>query len=244
MSPSMQKTMALPSPYYEDEAVTIYHGDCREILPLMPPKSIDLVLTDPPYEDEAHTAMRRTRATIEGRESAAGMPFAPITEDLRRLLVSEAIRLSGGWALVFCQAEAVGTYRNLFGEAWRRPMIWVKPDAAPQFSGDRPSMGYESICAAWCGRGKSSWNGGGARGVFHCNATDFDHLHPAQKPSRLMNRLVGLFSHSRDLILDPFMGSGTTLRAAKDLGRKAIGIEIDERWCELVVHQMAQGVLL
>lgn len=121
----------------------------------------------------------------------------------------------------------------------------------PQFTGDRPGMGYESIAAAWCVQGKSSWNGRGQHGVFMVNKHDSGtghggqgNVHPAQKPMKLMTRLVDLFSNEGQTILDPFMGSGTTLRAAKDLGRKAIGIEIEERYCEAAALRMRQEVLL
>lgn len=71
-----------------------------------------------------------------------------------------------------------------------------------------------------------------------------DRSHPTQKPLPLMRELVSLFTDPGETILDPFMGSGTTLRAAKDLGRKAIGIELEEKWCEVAARRLAQGVLL
>src|SRR4051812_33419786 len=104
--------------YYEQDGITIYHGDCRDVLPTFQSKTFSIVVADPPYEKEAHTQMRRTRAQIEGRKASAAMTFAPITDELRSYLVRESLRLSAGWVLMFCQAEAVGSYSNAFAEAW------------------------------------------------------------------------------------------------------------------------------
>ena len=223
------------NPYYQDDYCTIYHGDCREILPSLP--KVDLVLTDPPYEKEAHTPMRRTRQQIE-RGIDSVIPFEKIDEETRKFICE----IKCNWLLVFCQAEAIGKYQELLGNKYRRPMVWIKPDGAAQYSGDRPAMGYESIVCAWCYAGKSIWNGGGKRGVFVNNCTDYFHHHPTQKPIKLITNLVGLFSLN-GIVLDPFMGSGTTLRAAKDLRRKAIGIEIEEKYCEIAVQRLRQEVL-
>lgn len=202
-------------------------GDCLELMREIPDASIDAVITDPPYEAEAHTPMRRTRAMIEGRAVAVGMPFDPITETLRAQIINESGRVCKKWCLMFCQAEAVGRYQDLFGDHWRRAMVWVKPDSPPQFSGDRPAMGYESICAAWLGECKSKWNGGGKRGVFTCNSTNYQHTHPAQKPIDLMVNLITLFTNEGDTVIDPFMGSGTTGVACVKLNRSFIGFEIN-----------------
>jgi len=85
------------------------------------------------------------------------------------------------------------------------------------------------------------WNGGGRSSVWNVPRVDGDH--PTQKPEKLMRDFVALFSDPGETILDPFMGSGTTLRAAMDLGRKAIGIEIEERYCEIAVKRLQQSVM-
>ena len=224
-------------PYYSDDSVQIFHGDCRDVLPTL--DKVDLVLTDPPYEKEAHTALRRTRSVVEARSDQESMPFGAITEELRGWITKDLSAICNGWSLVFCQAEAVGKYSEMFGSMYRRPMVWVKPDSAPQFTGDRPAMGYESIIAAWCGEGRSTWNGGGRRGVFTENGSNHVSEHPTEKPIILIRKLIELF-WIEGVILDPFMGSGTTLRAAKDLNRKAIGIEIEEKYCEIAANRMSQ----
>lgn len=216
-------------------------GDCLDVLPLI--GKVDAVVTDPPYEDAAHTTMRRTRAMIEGRVSEAAIPFDAMTETVRAELVNSTKRISSGWALVFCQAEAIGKYATLYGVSWRRPMVWIKPDAAPQFTGDRPAMGYESIVAAWCGEGRSAWNGGGRRGVFTHNVTSYQHSHATQKPLPLMRELISLFTNPGDTIFDPFMGSGTTGVAALQLGRNFIGCEIDPGYYAIAEKRIREASL-
>lgn len=238
---------------------TLYLGNCLEILPTL--GNVDAVVTDPPYEREAHDPGRRLNGrTVELRDRrrreiyAQPLAFAAMSPELRVAVATHFGRLSQGWVLVFCQAEAVQIWREVLeqaGAAYRRPMIWVKPDSAPQLSGDRPAMGYESIVAAWAGDGRSRWNGGGRRGVFVHGKSDpgFGHggmsnEHQTRKPIALMNDLVSLFSQPSDVVLDPFMGSGTTGVACVKSGRKFIGIEIDEGYfgiaCERIRKAYAQ----
>jgi site-specific DNA-methyltransferase (adenine-specific) len=130
------------------------------------------------------------------------------------------------------------------GLEYIRTGAWIKHAAPPQFTGDRPATGFELITIAHP-FGKKKWNGGGSPGVWThqiiCGETP-ERVHSTQKPLSLMLNLVSLFSDADESILDPFMGSGTTLRAAKDLGRRAIGIEIDERYCEIAAKRLRQEV--
>ncbi|MCP4540130.1 MAG: site-specific DNA-methyltransferase [Chloroflexi bacterium] len=224
-------------PYYEHAGITIYNCDCREVLPTLEP--VDLVLTDPPYETEAHTKTRRTRAFLEGRSVYQNITFEKLDEITRAFIC----KIDCNWLVIFCQAEAVFQYRSLLKGAYRRPMVWIKPDSAPQFTGDRPAMGYESIVCAWNANGKSRWNAGGKRGVYThlCSSGKFGG-HPTEKPLGLISELMCDFSLG-GTILDPFMGSGTTLVAAKELGRRAIGIEIEEKYCEIAAKRLSQEVL-
>ncbi|MBK8467862.1 MAG: site-specific DNA-methyltransferase [Chloracidobacterium sp.] len=164
------------------------------------------------------------------------LSFPPITSDLRDFVAGWCSDKCGGWALAFCQAEAISDWRSSFeshGSKFKRSMIWVKPDGMPQYNGQMPGMGYESIAAVWCGNGQSRWNGGGKHGVFtHCKNSGGKHQHETQKPIPLMRELVFLFSDAGQTILDPFMGSGTTGVACVKLGRKFIGIEIDPGYFE------------
>jgi site-specific DNA-methyltransferase (adenine-specific) len=120
--------------------------------------------------------------------------------------------------------------------------IWRKPDGAPQFTGDRPGTGWEAV--AICHReGRKRWNGGGSHAFWEFPKCQNQSGHPTGKPLGLFKAFVGAFSEEGETILDPFMGSGTTLEAAKSQDRKAIGIEIEERYCEIAAKRCAQGVL-
>jgi site-specific DNA-methyltransferase (adenine-specific) len=217
---------------------TLILGDCREVLPTL--GRVDAVISDPPYEAQAHTAMRRTRASVEDGAGPSAIPFGAITEDLRSFFVSWCLQHCRRWTLAFCQAEAVALYADLFGDAWIRPMVWVKPDSSPQFTGDRPAMGYESIATAWTGEGRPSWNGGGRRGVFNV-ACGQNNAHPTQKPTLLLLTLLGLFTEASETVLDPFMGSGTTGVACAKLGRSFIGIEIDPTYFDIACERIAKA---
>lgn len=222
-------------------AATLYLGDCLEVLPELAKVgnvgSVAHVITDPPYEKEAHSKGRRAAGRqIGGARSMEYVPldFDQIDNDTRREASRLMAALCRGWLLTFCQAEAVALWRDeheAAGAKYKRACIWIKPDGAPQFTGDRPGMGYESIVASWCGRGRSRWNGGGRHGVFTHAQRDYNKPkeHSTQKPIALMRELVGLFTDHGDTILDPFMGSGTTGVAAVDSGRAFIGIEKDPR---------------
>ena len=236
--------MSLPTPYYEEDGIIIFHADARDVVGNLEP--IGLLLTDPPFESEAHTLQRRVKRT-GGVMEIEPLPFMPMTTFDRQLFASALSRLIKGWALTFCQIEAAPYWRASYEQAgmiYKRTCVWVKPDGMPQYSGDRPGMGYETFVAMHAPKA-SKWNGGGHRGVWIINKNEGigPNEHPTQKPLKLMKELVHLFSQPQDTVFDPFMGSGTTLVAAKNLGRKAIGIEIEEKYCELAVRRLAQAVL-
>lgn len=225
---------------------TLYLGDCMDILPML--GEVDAVITDPPYEEEAHTKGRRLLGEQRngGRTIEYGaLDFSPMTEELREKSSCAAGALCDGWMLTFCQAEAVSSWRNAHtsaGGKYKRAMVWIKPDGAPQFTGDRPGMGYESIVASWFGPGRSHWNGGGRHGVFVHAQRDNNRpkQHMTQKPIALMVDLVDLFTQPRQTVLDPFMGSGTTGVAAIRLGRKFIGIESNPKYFEIACKRIEQ----
>lgn len=224
----------------------LYLGDCLQVLPDI--EQVDHCITDPPYEAEAHTLQRRLLGKVTGkgkREIVTDktLTFAPVTDAARKGLADWCAEHVNGWALAFCQAEAVVAWRESFeaaGAKYKRVCVWIKPDGMPQYSGDRPGMGYESIVAAWCGIGKSKWNGGGRHGVFTCNKGEGagPNLHETQKPIALMRSLVNLFTNPGETVIDPFMGSGTTGVACARMGRKFIGVEIEERYFDIACKRV------
>ena len=112
----------------------------------------------------------------------------------------------------------------------------------PQISADRPGQGWESIAYMHRADVKPSWNGGGRAGNYVLPVQQGEG-HPTVKPLAMACDWVRLFTNPGDVVLDPFAGSGTTLRAAVNEGRRAIGVEIDERYCELIAKRLAQGAL-
>ena len=223
-------------------------ADNAEVLPGLPDKSVAHVITDPPYEAEAHTKQRRTK--IEGGGADYGvvdvvpLDFEPMTESNRVRVGAEIARVVRRWAAIFCQVEATEKWReSLRGLDYVRTGVWVKPDAQPQLSGDRPGMGYESIVFAHP-KGRKRWSGGGRSGVFtHCKQQFGGQApHPTTKPLPLMLELVDLFTDPGELVLDPFCGSGTTGVACLRLGRRFIGIERDAKYAAIARERLeAEG---
>lgn len=249
-------------PYYEDSAVTIYLGKCEEVLATMLPASVDHVITDPPYARDVYVRLSAPKSKngsgTPGRlgirnhqyssasiEKLAAGDIGCIDEILAEVAVQIA-RLSRRWALVFSDVETCHRWKfelEQSGMRYVRTGAWVKPDPMPQFSGDRPAVGFEP-CTITHAQGPMRWNGGGKAAVWTHGTVKIDRPdHPCPKPLSLMTQLVELFSDRGELIIDPFMGSGTTLRAAKDVGRRAIGIEMDERYCEVAAKRMQQEML-
>ena len=228
-------------PYYQDNksGITIYHADCLEVMRTLPENSAHAVITDPPFEAEAHINQKRL-----GKDGFNNNPldFAKVTDEQRSWLPSWARKNCGGWMLVFCQAESLHIWRDEFdrsGCIYKRAMVWIKPDGMPQWSGDRPGMGYETIAAAWCSGGHSRWNGGGRTGVFaHNKRGTSTREHQTQKPDALMNDLIKLFTDPGTLVFDPFMGSGTTGVACLRLGRRFVGIEISEKYFDVACRRI------
>jgi site-specific DNA-methyltransferase (adenine-specific) len=238
-----------------DSPWTLHLGDCIEYLRTLPDKSVDHVITDPPYEAEAHTLQRRVKrgnggqTTMEDGRVAYVEPlsFEPLSFELRQAAAREFARLARRWVVCFGQVEAAMTWRDALvegGLVYRRTGVWVKPDGMPQYSGDRPGMGYESIVIAHA-PGRSTWNGGGRHGVWTFNKigpADRNRTgHETQKPVLLMEALVRDFTDPGETILDPFAGSGTTGVAAIRLGRKFIGCERDPKYHAVAVKRLSQA---
>lgn len=227
----------------------LHLGDCLAGMATLPDKSVDHVITDPPFEAEAHTLQRRIKQNISQRAGAElsgarekPLSFAAISPDGRIEASRQMVRLSRGWVVVFCQAEAVSLWRDSLdsaGAKYKRACVWIKPDGMPQLTGDRPGMGYESFVCAWAGEGRSRWNGGGRVGVYsYARQGEDDGWHETVKPIALMTTLVRDFTTRGDLILDPFAGSGTTGVAALRNGRRFVGWEREPKWHEAACKRL------
>ncbi len=190
-------------PYYQDDAVTIYHGDCREILPTLP--KVDLLLTDPPYPNNAGYFQDDIDTAILLIKSFTGHKLVFWSErDMPPFGRPSAVHIWHRTNVNGRIYEPIFEYDPVNGN--KRSEIYAAPAV---FKGAGPG------CHEYLG-------------------------HPTQKPVALMQWLI--YKTNDGIIFDPFMGSGTTLRAAKELGRKAIGIELEEKYCEIAAKRMAQEV--
>lgn len=227
-------------------------GDCLDAeTGLASLESADHIITDPPYEAEAHTKGRRIKTSggggVYGSTGSAPLEFESITPAIRSAAAHFFGRVARRWVLIFCQVEAVGEWKaeiEIAGLIYKRACAFVKRDAQPQLSGDRPGMGYESIICAHT-PGRSRWNGGGKRGVYTSVRATTERgkgkaFHQTEKPMALMLDLVRDFTDPDELICDPFAGSGTTGIACLQLGRRFIGWEKDPKYHAIACKRLAQ----
>lgn len=222
-------------PYYDHAGITIFHGDCREVLPELNPT--DLLLTDPPYGiGWARLASRAGAGVIthqtglvkgkkvEPRDyGCADWDDAPVDAALLGLAISKA-----SWQIIWG-----GNYFEL--PRTRCWLIWDK------LRGDTCFADGEM---AWTNLNRNMriirwrWNG------FLTENSDprDERVHPTQKPVAVMHWAIRQAPGACRTVLDPWMGSGTTLYAAKLLGRRAIGVEMEERYCEIAAERLRQEV--
>jgi site-specific DNA-methyltransferase (adenine-specific) len=222
-----QEVAALPRPYFEDEraGITIYHGDALDILPQLEPGSVDLVLTDPPY------GMNWDGRVTRGKN---GTGKAGPTRHYGMTIVDDDKPFDPSPWLSFPKVILWGFHHFSSRLPEGSLLIWLKryDDGFGSFLSDADTAWMKGGCGVYCRRDLS------------LQGESSQRVHPTQKPLGLMRWCMEIANLSVDaVILDPFMGSGTTLRAAKDLGRRAIGIEIEERYCEIAAKRLAQGVL-
>ena len=227
------------TPYYQHKDITIYHGDCREILPTL--DAVDLVLTDPPYGIQ-YVSNRRHVSTHIATSIRGDVEFPLWSISAVASVVSE-----GGAAYWFCREESIGDINHAarsVGMSPRRALVW---DKGSWGMGDlRGEWAVQTEMVAWAANGRHLLRGGRPsnllpfrREVAACRRV----WHPSQKPVAVLRRIIETSSDGDSVILDPFMGSGTTLVAAKELGRRAIGIELEERYCEIAAKRLAQEIL-
>jgi site-specific DNA-methyltransferase (adenine-specific) len=199
-------------PYYDHDGITIYHADCRDVLPQL--DKVDLVLTDPPYgvgkadwdryPTQEELDLFREKS-VNGVAMFGAAPPHCVYALMSLIPIPDRIFV---WHNTFTLTHSDGNFWQ-----WQPIYVWGKK--------------------VLCGLGKD---------VLQYPATDdMARWHPAQKSIKLMNALIGATEST--VILDPFMGSGTTLVAAKNLGRRAIGIEIEQKYCDIAIRRLAQEVL-
>lgn len=245
----------LPAPYYDDGTVTIYHADAFDVLHHL--TSVDAVVTDPPYSSggafRGDRAQQTTTKYVQSQTAAYRPEFGGDNRDQRSFLAwcslwltaaRKATRPAGvlcsfiDWRQLPVMTDAI----QAAGWTWRGTAVWDKTLKA------RPSAGQftsQAEYVVWGTNGPTERREIGYQipGVFSWPAPESaQREHIAQKPDEVM-RWVLQTVPDRSTVLDPFMGSGSTLRAAKDCGHRAIGIDSDERYCEVAAKRLAQGSL-
>lgn len=219
-------------PYYSDGSVTLYHGDCREIAEWL---VADVLVTDPPYG--RGWKQGRLKAPHQADDSHAG-----ITGDADTRVRDFALAL---WAdrpaIVFGDLMLTPPTGTKLVGVYRKPPNAGTRGAIGGFRRDAEAFYLIGAWAAGLG-GRTSVIATGAPSQGNPSSPQGRYGHPHAKPVDVMEELVGMCPPG--VIADPFAGSGSTLVAARNLGRKAIGVEVDERYCELIATRLSQDVLV
>lgn len=222
-------------PYYRDDAVTLYHGDCREIVPEL--GRFDLLLTDPPY---SHQHMDGGGFAAASRFYAGGALNG--LNDFNLSEYSETMLEASQMMVAFCSRDLIADYAALSRSSGRKfdLHVWHKVNAIP-FTSNTWKSDLEYIALIWSS--KPGWKqlSQDRHSKLYSSPICQDRLHPACKPIPLLGKYIEVLDAQS--ILDPFAGSGTTGRAAKDLGRKCVLIEREESYCEIAAKRMAQETL-
>lgn len=217
-------------PYYQDEWSTIYHGDSRELLQSLP--ICDLILTDPPYGIGGHSERNESRAKGAGRLSSSIAYFTDYGEVKWDNRTPSKAEIS---LIIAAGKEAIIWGGNYFhvppARGW---LVWDKQNSGDFADGEIAWTNLKTAVRIF----RFTWNGMIRAG----EDSRKQRVHPTQKPVELMRWCLG-FAPNAESVCDPYMGSGPVLRAAKDLNRKSIGIEIEERYCETAAKRLEQGAL-
>ena len=236
-------------PYYEHAGITIYHGDCREIVPQL---EFDVVVTDPPYGvtenkwDDSAVTLGAFDQIVEPLVCTSQNPFSS------ELVCRYRNRFK--WSDVWEKTQAVGFLnakvmpmrqhedilifcdgRMPFSpQISRKPLVNIRPHGRTAQSSNYGKFDEERV------RTIAPYETYPRSIVTFANSQEGEH--PTQKPLSLFRYLVLSYSYPNHRVCDPFMGSGTTLAAAKALERRAIGIEIEEKYCEIAAKRLSQEV--
>lgn len=260
------------TPFYQDEAATIYHGDCRELLPFLK-SSADLIVTSPPYDDlriyGGHKfEFTRVAPHVFNTIKVGGVLVWVVNDQVlnggesgssfRHALAFQGLGLRLHDTMIYDKGKCVYPDPKRYGQAFE--YMFVLSNGEPKTVNK-----IKDRVNRWGGtmsRGKTSERKrdgsikqreqfevepiGYRLNIWHYR-TGYGNEeiteHPAAFPLPLASDHIRSWSNAGELVIDPMCGSGTTLRAAKDLGRKAIGIEIEERYCEIAAKRLSQGVL-
>ena len=222
---------------------TMYHGDCLEILPEL--EKVDAVITDPPYSEKTHSGHNHSALGQRGfnRDGAQrrSLAYTALNEgDVKRL--SDAFdQLAEGWVVWMCDdvlAPTIGANLRARGRYVFAPLPYVAPGSRVRLAGDGPSSWTIWIVVA---RTKAQSRWGTLPGAYVAGPGWRERTHTGGKPTQLMNRICTDYALENNVVLDPFMGSGTTGVACMNLGRKFIGIEIEKEYFDIACERIDQA---
>jgi DNA modification methylase len=256
-------------PYHEEAAGVIYCADCLDILPQIPDKAVDFIFTDPPYghNNNNNNDMIANREAIYGGKNkprkVAVEEYRPIANDgpeanelFQKCIIEYARLLSGGGCCCCCCGGGGPDPQFARWSLWLDKVIPFKMmvvwDKGPMGMGHHYRRSYETVLVATVAGAPVKW---------YASSKDIENIirpgdygikkiipsadqHPTEKPTELPSHFINLHSRAGEIILDPFLGSGTTAVAAKQLGRKFIGIEISQKYCDMAVQRLQQEILL
>ena len=223
------------SVYYSDDLATLHHGDAWELLATFADKSFDLTLTDPPYNAiNQNNVVGGMRSFDKGSADSLPVDIPTLTRELARV--------TSGSIYVWCSHEQVSHYVDAFREHGRttRVGVWQKTNPSPMH-GEKFWLSATELCVF--AHGPSAYFDRFCKRPVWTGPTAKDARHPTPKPVWLMQELVQASCAPGGTVFDPFAGSGSTLVAAKNNGRRAVGIELDEAYCRVVADRLAQDVL-
>lgn len=234
-------------PYFEEDGITIYHGDCREILPSL--RKVDLVLTDPPYASGARNdANRQVRGSMlrsmedEDWFSHDAMTTWGFQWFMRSVLIEMRRCVDVGthiyWFTDWRMTPTVYGMLEAQGYRVNHCLVWAKPHFG---MGAYWRNAHENIVFASVGQPTQMKDRGRSSVLTVKNLSTDERIHPTEKPLALFESIM--LAVNFETVLDPFCGSGTALVAAKNLGKKAVGIEIEERYAEAAAQRLSQKVL-
>ena len=229
-----------PVHYEEDHAV--YAGDSFKLLDSMAAETADLVLSDIPY---GLATVKGARGLQEGSSKKLVRKFEGFTDGQALSALNRMGKVAKRWVVVFCDYRHIPLFENYTPEGLKfvRFGVWVKPNSAPQLSGDRPAQGWEAVAILHKDvPGRMQWNGGGHRAVWTHNVVR-GKKNATEKPLPLVEQLVSLFSNPGDIVLDPFCGSGVTGQACKRLGRLSVSIDVRKGQAKIAAGRLKDVVI-
>lgn len=268
MTAAAQIDLPLADVLFGAAPYALIHGDCLDPvtgLASLPNGSVQHCITDPPYDEHTHTRSRRGSTGFREKKSSRraevsrsrDLGFAWLTSEQQESIADACADKVARWSLAFCTVEMVHGWRGAFmsaGSEYVRTAAWRKIGCTPQFTGDRPAMAFETVVIAHRTGERKRWNGHVKHGWYDVvdDTADltYEHLivlergnsevrlHTTQKPLALMLELVSDFTDPGDIVIDPFMGSGTTGVACLRLGRRFIGWEKDANYYEIACRRL------